>query len=104
MTIPTEFTAAHIQANADASEYLFREFLRSGEPFKSMLVNNPWIEPPDLKRPLQWGPGRYWDTTVARKHSYWKDVALPQTNQEHCPIARRFPAVGVLLNRGCPLH
>ena len=76
MTIPTEFTAAHIQANADASEYLFREFLRSGEPFKSMLVNNPWLEPPDLKRPLQWGQGRYWDTTVARKHSYWKDVIL----------------------------
>ena len=55
MTIPTEFTAAHIQANADASEYLFREFLRSGEPFKSMLVNNPWLEPPDLQHPLQWG-------------------------------------------------
>ena len=74
MTVPAEFTRAHIRENADASEYLFREFLRSGEPFKSMLANNPWLEPPDLKRPLQWGQGRYWDTTVARKHSYWKDV------------------------------
>ena len=78
MTIPTEFTAAHIQAHVDSSEYLFREFLRSGEPFKSMLANNPWLEPPNLKRSLQWGQGQYWDTTVARKHPYLKDLALPQ--------------------------
>lgn len=97
MTIPTEFTAAHIQANADASEYLFREFLRSGEPFKSMLVNNPWLEAPDLKHPLQWGQGRYWDTTVARKHSYWKDVALPRPTKSIIQLRADFLQWGYCL-------
>ena len=97
MTIPTEFTAAHIQANADSSEYLFREFLRSGEPFKSMLANNPWLEPPNLKRPLQWGQGQYWDTTVARKHPYWKEVALPQPTKNIIQLRADFLQWGYCL-------
>jgi hypothetical protein len=36
-----------------------------------MHRNNPWLAPPDMREPLEWGTGRYWDTTVARKHPYW---------------------------------
>lgn len=46
MTIPTEFTAEGI---ADASVNAFTpyaDFLDSGEPYRSMLANNPWARPP----------------------------------------------------------
>ena len=82
MTIPIEFTEARIRAGSEPEDQLFREFLRSGEPFKSMLENNPWLQPPNLKAPLTWGPGHYWDTTVARKHKYWKHITLPKPTKD----------------------
>ncbi|MEI6547533.1 MAG: phytanoyl-CoA dioxygenase family protein [Burkholderiales bacterium] len=82
MTIPIEFTT---QGIADASVNAFTPyagFLDSGEPYRSMLANNPWARPPKAHEPLEWGQGRYYDTTVARKHPYWKDTPLPRATRD----------------------
>ena len=52
------------------------DFLNSKEPYESLFKENPWMIPPNLKKPLEWGEN-YWNTTVARKHPYWKDFELP---------------------------
>ena len=77
MKVPVEFTHKHVEENSSHDQQMYREFLRSGEPFRSIMENNPWLMPPDIKKPLEWGTDRYWDTTVARKHDYWKDFDLP---------------------------
>ena len=82
MKVPIEFTTEYIESNSSNEQQLFRDFLRSGEPFRSIMENNPWLMPPDIKKPLEWGTGRYWDTTVARKHDYWKDFDLPQATKD----------------------
>ena len=69
-------------AHSPPEAQLYTDFLGSGEPWKSVYRSNPWLLPPDTRKPLEWGTGRYWDTTVARKHPYWKDVALPTPTQE----------------------
>ena len=82
MKVPVEFTTEYVESNSSNEQQLFRNFLRSGEPFRSIMENNPWLMPPDIKKPLEWGTGRYWDTTVARKHDYWKDFDLPQATKD----------------------
>ena len=82
MKVPVEFTTDYVESNSSNEQQLFRDFLRSGEPFRSIMENNPWLMPPDIKKPLEWGTGRYWDTTVARKHDYWKDFDLPQATKD----------------------
>ena len=82
MKVPVEFTTEYVESNSSNEQQLFRDFLRSGEPFRSIMENNPWLMPPDIKKPLEWGTGRYWDTTVARKHDYWKDFDLPQATKD----------------------
>lgn len=82
MPIPPEFTKASVEENSPAEEQLYTAFLSCGEPWKSMYANNPWLAPPDLRKPLEWGTGRYWDTTVARKHPYWKDKDLPRPTRD----------------------
>ena len=74
MAVPTEFTPEAVKSRSPLDKQLYTDFLKSGEPFKSMLESNPWLLPPDPKQPLEWGTGRYWDTTVARKHDYWKKI------------------------------
>jgi ectoine hydroxylase-related dioxygenase (phytanoyl-CoA dioxygenase family) len=81
-TIPNEFTEAVVQANSPREAQLYSDFLRCGEPWKSMYRNNPWLLPPDMGKPLEWGTGRYWDTTVARKHPHWKHYELPVATQD----------------------
>ena len=66
--IPNEFLPKEIEARSPKNEWLFRPFLSSGEPFKSLLENNPWLAPPSLKKPLEWGKGGYWETTKTGKH------------------------------------
>ncbi len=97
MSLPIEFTSDHIAANSPQDAHLFRTFLRTGEPFKSLIENNPWLQPPDLKQPLGWGEGQYWDTTVSRKHSYWKDVALPVPTKDIHQMRRDFDEWGYCL-------
>ena len=77
MTIPIEFTSEYLQAHSAPENQLYREFLRCGEPWRSMFSNNPWLIPPDPREPLPKASGQYWDTTAARKHPYWKDLQLP---------------------------
>ena len=97
MSLPIEFTPDHIDANSPQEAHLFRGFLRSGEPFKSLIANNPWLQPPDLKQPLGWGEGQYWDTTVARKHNYWKDKNLPIATRDIHQMRRDFNEWGYCL-------
>ena len=82
MSVPIEFTPDYVEENSFRDQHLFRSFLRSGQPFTSIIENNPWLMPPDLSKPLEWGTGRYWDTTVARKHDYWKDFDLPEATKD----------------------
>ena len=35
-----------------------------------------------MRKPLEWGTGRYWDTTVARKHPYWRNQTLPVATKD----------------------
>lgn len=82
MSIPLEFTPEEVKARSPQEKQLYTDFLKCGEPLKSMLENNPWLLPPDVKKPLEWGSGRYWDTTVARKHEYWKKFDLPKATKD----------------------
>ena len=82
MKVPIEFTPDYVESKSPKEKQLYRDFLRSGQPFRSIMENNPWLMPPDIKKPLQWGTERYWDTTVARKHEYWKDFDLPKATKD----------------------
>lgn len=82
MSVPKEFTAEAVKANSPPERQLYSDFLRCGEPYKSLYRNNPWLVPPDTKKPLEWGTGMYWDTTVARKHPYWKTFDLPAPTRD----------------------
>ena len=82
MKVPSEFTEAAVEANSPLEEQLYSDFIRCGEPWKSIFANNPRLVPPDTRKPLEWGNGMYWDTTVARKHPYWKDRDLPTPTKD----------------------
>ena len=77
MSVPQEFTAEHVEANSPEDAQLYTSFFSSGEPWKSMFANNPWLHPPNVEEPLEFGNERYWDTTVGRKHPYWSQYDLP---------------------------
>ena len=70
MSVPYEFTPEYVNANSPKEELLYADFFTSAEPWKSMFANNPWLRPPDTSKPLEFGDGQYWDTTVGRKHPY----------------------------------
>lgn len=98
--IPGEFLPESVAAlSGDADRLTDAEWFASGEPFKSMHKNNPWLKPPvggngvratrpdgslteRFRCPL-YEAGKsaeggglngtpYYDTTVPRKHNYWK--------------------------------
>ena len=92
-----EFTAEHVSENSPRESYIFGEFLSSREPFKSLYEHNPWLMPPDYKKPLEWGAGGYWDTTVARKHEYWKSYDLPCATKDIHQMRRDFKQWGFCL-------
>ena len=82
MSVPIEFTGDFVRAHSPPQDQLYRDFLRCGEPYKSLFANNPWLIPPDVRQPLDWSGEHYWNTTVARKHAYWKNVDLPQPTHD----------------------
>ena len=92
-----EFTKEHVEENSTQENGLFYDFLHSKEPYQSIFKNNPWMMPPDLKRPLEWGGGQYWDTTVARKHEYWKKFDLPKPSKDINQIRKDFLKWGFAL-------
>ena len=82
MPVPVEFTLAHIKQHSSADSGIYSEFLDSREPFRSMFKNNPWLIPPDIRKPLSQAKGDYWQTTVGRKHEYWEKIDLPQPTRD----------------------
>lgn len=80
---PQEFAPAAVAAAVKAGgKAPYADFLNSGEPMASLLRNNPWTALPNPDKPLQFGQGWYYDTTVARKHPYWKDKQLPTPTKD----------------------
>eukprot|EP01041_Mallomonas_annulata_P029145 gene29145-51088_t len=82
MTIPDEFTAEGVKAASEGDLMPYVPFLKSGEPYRSPIRNNPWTRPPAAGDALEWGQGHYYDTTVGRKHPHWRDAALPQATRD----------------------
>lgn len=98
--IPEEFLPENVEAaSGDDVQLKDARWFRSGEPFRSMHKNNPWLKPPvggngvptsrpdgslteqfpcplfDEGRSAEGGGLNgtpYYDTTVPRKHNYWK--------------------------------
>ena len=91
-----EFTESYIENSSPEDKKLFKDFLNSQEPYTSIFKNNPWLKPPDFKKPLQFD-GQYWDTTVGRKHPYWKDKKLPEPTKEIKQIRKDFKKWGYAL-------
>ena len=91
-----EFTQDYIDQNSSNENHLFYDFLHSKEPYQSIFKNNPWMLPPDIKKPLEWGD-HYWNTTVARKHEYWKDFDLPKPTKDINQIREDFLEWGFAL-------
>ena len=78
-------------------EQLYTAFWRCGEPFRSMFNANPWLMPPDTSVPLPDDEMRYWNTTVARKHPYWRNVRLPQPSRDIRELRRNLHEWGFAL-------
>lgn len=80
--IPYEFTAEGISnASADVVPP-YAAFLRSHEPYSSIIRHNPWLKPPAADAELEWDRGWYYDTTVARLHEYWSTQSLPTPTRD----------------------
>ena len=60
----------------------YQAFLASRQPVDSIVESNPWMNPPLSQEEVVWGEGRFYDTTVARKHPYWKDHELPEPTKD----------------------
>ena len=91
-----EFSQEYFDEHTTKENRLFNNFIDSMEPYKSIFQNNPWMIPPDIKRPLEWGD-HYWDTTVARKHDYWKNFELPSPTKDIVQIREDFKKWGYAL-------
>ena len=82
MPVPAEFTREAVKAHSPETAYLFAGFTRNHLLEESMFQNNPWLRPPADSETLERGSGRYWDTTVARKHAYWQSISLPEPTKD----------------------
>ena len=91
-----EFQKEYIEENSKETELLFNDFLNSQEPYASIFKNNPWLKPPNLKEPLQSGD-YYWNTTVGRKHPFWKNKKLPSPTKDIKQIRKDFKKWGYAL-------
>ena len=95
--IPGEFHPDFVAEHSPETVHEFRPFLRSGEPLKSLFEANPWLSPPSLKQPLEWGAGHYWDTTVASRHPYWRSKPLPEPAKDIRTLRQNFHEWGYCL-------
>ena len=116
-TIPIEFSSESVAALSDNdSQMSDAQWFRSGEPYRSMHKNNPWLVPPvggnglpatvpegslteyftcplyETGRSAEGGGLNgtpYFDTTVGRKHNYWKQFDDPPTATKDINRARQ---------------
>ena len=83
MPIPIEFTPEGIEAASGPDAFRpYEEFLRSRQPVDSISESNPWMRTPLSQDEVVWGKGNYYDTTVGRKHTYWKNFDLPRPTKK----------------------
>ncbi len=97
MTIPPQFTPEAVAAASQEVHAPYRDFVSSGEPYRSLVRNNPWMRPPNPKEALAWGEGWYYDTTVARKHPEWIDKQLPEPTKDIRRLREDFHSWGYCL-------
>ena len=95
--IPTEFSEKAIVATLDSAATPYRDFVHSREPYQSLYEANPNMLPPKTGEHLLWGEGKYYDTTVARKHAYWKDLSLPKPEKDIAQLRQDFHEWGYCL-------
>ena len=92
-----QFSQEYIEKNTPKKDMLFKSFLDSQEPYTSIFKNNPWLAPPNFKIPLSKKKVHYWNTTVGRKHPYWKTKKLPTPTKEIKQIRKDFKKWGYAL-------
>jgi len=97
MTIPEQFTREAVAAASEKVEAPYRDFVTSGEPYRSLFRENPRMRTPKREDALAWGEGWYYDTTVARKHPEWKDKDLPEPSKDIQRLRRDFREWGYCL-------
>ncbi|NJN51320.1 MAG: hypothetical protein HC809_05595 [Gammaproteobacteria bacterium] len=97
MNIPIEFSQAAVAAAPGNAVAPYAAFHTSGEPYRSLIRNNPWTRVPAAKDALEWGQGWYYDTTVGRKHAHWKTQALPRETKDVVALRRDFYQWGYCL-------
>lgn len=95
--IPPEFSEKVIAATSDSAATPYRDFVHSREPYQSLYEANPNMRPPKTGERLLWGEDKYYDTTVARKHTYWKDLSLPKPEKEIAQLRQDFHEWGYCL-------
>jgi ectoine hydroxylase-related dioxygenase (phytanoyl-CoA dioxygenase family) len=95
--IPPEFSEKVIAATSDSAATPYRNFVHSREPYQSLYEANPDMRPPKTGERLLWGEDKYYDTTVARKHTYWKDLSLPKPIKDIAQLRQDFHEWGYCL-------
>ena len=70
MAVPFEFTLEAVEEASGPEAFRpYQAFLGSRQPVDSIVESNPWMKTPLRQEEVVWGDGRYYDTTVARKHA-----------------------------------
>ncbi len=87
-SLPSEFTEEAIAAASNDAATPYRDLIHSREPYRSLFRANPWMRAPKPDEELVWGQGKYYDTTVARKHPYWQDISLPTPGKDMAQLRR----------------
>ena len=83
MPVPIEFTQEAVEeASGPGAFRPYQTFLASRQPVDSIVESNPWMKAPLNQEEVVWGEGRFYETTVARKHPYWKDHKLPEPTKD----------------------
>ena len=124
--VPIEFLPENVAARSGEDARLKdAQWFRSGEPFRSMHKNNPWLKPPVSRNGLSvmrrdgslmkrfrcplFDAGRgaeggglngtpYYDTTVPRQHNYWKEFDdLPRETKDINKARRDLQKYGFCL-------
>jgi len=97
MTIPEQFTREAVMMASEQIDAPYRDFVTSGEPYRSLYKANPWLIPPKRDDALSWNDGKYYDTTVARKHPYWRGRDLPAPTKDISRLRQDFQDWGYCL-------